>query len=523
MIPLSNTSGVTSGSLSSRWIAFAAALLFICHPVQTQAVTYIVQRFASLSALFYLLTLACYILWRLAPQQTKGRGAWYIAAILSALLAMKTKENAFTIPLMLLLIETVLLGPIKRKTWAGLIPFFLMLVIIPYSHPEVLLDGGSGLEGSAQEIGRFNYFITQFRVLMTYIRLLILPINQNLDYDYPIYTSLFEFPVFLSLLFLLSLIGLAIYLILRSRLHGESSQPSSSGSDEYELKLIGFGILWFFLTLSVESSVIPLEDLLFEHRLYLPSFGFFLSFLLVTRRVFDRLRFPPLSLFVFLGLIIFTFSIATFKRNRVWKDEVRLWTDVVEKSPDKVRARYNLAEALQTAKRFDASVNEYLMTVKIDPQYAKAYYNLAAVYLKLNRPTDAIDAYERAAMLRPKAPEVHNNLANVFSSQGRFSEAIFSYKKALRLRPDKVNSHFNLAIAYSNAGRQEEAILEYKTTLDLDPNFILAYFNLGALYAQKGRIEESRAFFENALRIKPDFLLAQQALRNISQQHTADP
>ena len=522
---ISTASGMTSASLSSRWIAFAVALLFISHPIQTQAVTYIVQRYASLAALFYLIAIACYLKWRLHPKSSTGRGVWYIAAILSTLLAMKTKENSFTIPLMLLLIETTLLGPIKRKVWIGLIPFILMLAIIPYSHPEALMDDGSGLGGRTQEIGRSDYLFTQFRVMMTYLRLLILPIHQNLDYDYPLYTTLGEFPVFLSLLFLLSLTGLAIYLVLRPRLTGGNSQSSSTsgGFVGVELRLIGFGILWFFLTLSVESSVIPLEDVIFEHRLYLPSIGFLLSLLLVIRGTLDRFHLHPRSLFVLLALIILTFSIAAFQRNRIWKDEVTLWRDVVEKSPHKVRARYNLAEALQTARRPKESVEQYLMAVKINPKYAKAYYNLAAVYLQLDSPTDAIDAYERALMLRPKAPEVHNNLANVLASQGRFSEAIKTYKKALVLRPNKVNSHFNLAIAYSNLGRQEEAILEYKTTLDLDPNFILASFNLGALYAQRGRIEEAKAYFENALRIKPDFQMAQQALRNISQQHTADP
>ena len=112
-----------------------------------------------------------------------------------------------------------------------------------------------------------DYFLTEFSVIVVYLRLLVLPIDQNLDYDYPVYHSLLEPKVFVSFLFLSAIISLAFYLLF----------VSERSTRRNLFKLTGFGLLWFFLTLSIESSIIPIEDVILEHRLYLPSIGFLMS------------------------------------------------------------------------------------------------------------------------------------------------------------------------------------------------------------------------------------------------------
>jgi len=201
---------------AAPWVALVTALLFVCHPIQTQAVTYIVQRFASLVALFYLLTLVCYVKWRLASPEARSRYLWYAGALLSTVLAMKTKENSFTLPFMILLVEAVFFRPGTKKQWLLLVPFLLTLLIIPVSRGDALGEA-EGFARDATAISRSDYLFTQFRVIITYLRLLVLPINQNLDYDYPIYHSLFEPTVFLSFLFLSSLFALSLYLLFASR------------------------------------------------------------------------------------------------------------------------------------------------------------------------------------------------------------------------------------------------------------------------------------------------------------------
>ncbi len=257
------------------FVALFSALLFVSHPLQTQAVTYVVQRLASLATLFCLLSLVLYINGRLASRQA-GKLVSYVLALISAVLAMKTKEIAFTLPLLIILYEvTFFAAPLKKKL-LFLLPVALTLIIVPISvmhsgRPlgELLSDLSENTRVQSA-VPRWDYLMTEMRVVTTYIRLIFVPVNQNLDYDYPIYHSLFTPSVFLSFVFLLSLFGLGVYLLSSS--HARRMKDPELAPYH---RLIGFGILWFFITLSVESSFIPIVDVIFEHRVYLPSRRFF--------------------------------------------------------------------------------------------------------------------------------------------------------------------------------------------------------------------------------------------------------
>jgi hypothetical protein len=257
----------------ARFLALASGLIFVSHPIQTQAVTYIAQRFASLATLFYLLSLLLFVKARLTFLQGKSffsplHCTCYLLSLFSAYLAMHTKEITFTLPVIIVLYEFCFIDPSLnawRKRIPYLLPFILMLAIIPSNALKLSgVDKPIGdiigeIREQVQEtplISRGDYLLTQFNVIVTYIRLLFLPMNQNLDYDYPIARKLFQFPTFLSFMFLLALFIVAIYLFFKKR------------------RLISFAILWFFITLSVESSIIPIRDVIFEHRVYLPSVGF---------------------------------------------------------------------------------------------------------------------------------------------------------------------------------------------------------------------------------------------------------
>ncbi|MCX5884708.1 MAG: hypothetical protein NT096_02140 [Proteobacteria bacterium] len=257
----------------ARFLALASGLIFVSHPIQTQAVTYIAQRFTSLATFFYLLSLLLFVKARLTFLQGKSffsplHCICYCFSLLSAFLAMHTKEITFTLPFIIILYELFFIDS-TLKSWGKrflyLLPFILMLAIIPST--ALKLSAGDkpigDIIGEIREqvqetplISRGDYLLTQFNVIVTYIRLLLLPMNQNLDYDYPIARKLFQFPTFLSFMFLLALFIVAIYLFFKKR------------------RLISFAILWFFITLSVESSIIPIRDVIYEHRVYLPSVGF---------------------------------------------------------------------------------------------------------------------------------------------------------------------------------------------------------------------------------------------------------
>jgi tetratricopeptide (TPR) repeat protein len=505
-----------SQSLSAPWIALVTALLFVAHPIQTQAVTYIIQRLASLAALFYLLAVVAYLKWRMVPPGLRSRYGWYAVALLSTVLAMKTKENSFTLPFMLLLVEGIFFRPITLKKGMALIPFLLTLPIIPLARADRLGEAEVGLLVRQTDIIPMpDYLFTQFRVIVTYLRLLLFPIHQNLDYDYPVYHSLFHPAVFFSFLLLFGLFALAVYLLIRSQRPSSLSQLSTQDS-----KLISFGILWFFLALSVESSVIPIRDVIFEHRLYLPSIGFFLASTVCVfsshraleagRPRGDILSFlaRPTALGILVFLILMLLAVATYQRNRVWKNDLTLWEDVVSKAPGKARGHNGLGAAYQTMGRSKAAIQEYQTAVRLIPNYLEPHYNLGLVYQSLGRFEEAIQEYQTVLRLNPDFFEAHSNLGIVYKHLGRFEKAIQEYERALTLNPQYVSAYINLGSAYHAQGRFEEAARNYREALRLSPDFLEAHNNLGLVYQSLGRFEEAIQEYQTVLRLNPDFFEA---------------
>jgi tetratricopeptide (TPR) repeat protein len=480
----------------ASWIALAAALLFVAHPIQTQAVTYIVQRFASLVTLFYLITVVCYLKWRLASSETRSRFLWYGAAVLSTVLAMKTKENSFTLPFMILLVEGVFFRSSTRRRWLALIPFLLTLPIIPLSHPGAIGEGEAGFAQETAEISRSGYLFTQFRVIVTYLRLLILPIGQNLDYDYRIYHSILEPAVLLSFLFLLSIFILSLFVIFHSRLTAQDSR----------LRLMGFGIVWFFLTLAIESSIIPIKDVIFEHRLYLPSAGFFMALsiaVVMGREWLHRQGIPAVWGVIGFGVMVLVLSAMTYQRNHVWHDAMTLWQDVVKKAPQKPRGHYNLGLAYQDKGMLEAAIPEYQKVLALKPDYADAHNNLGNVYKTQGRVDEAIEVYQRVLTLKPDFAEAHNNLANIYTAQGHLGAAIQMYQRALELKPDYAEAHNNLGIAYTAQGRFDEAVQVYQRALLLETDLHKAHYNLGNAYVKRGLLEAAIREYQAAATLKP--------------------
>ena len=489
------------------WIPLFTALLFVCHPVQTQAVTYIVQRFASLATLFYLLSLLLYIQSRNSVSRP-ARYSFYAAAFLSAVLAMKTKEIAFTLPVMIILYEFMFFKGSIKKRILRLATFLLTMLIIPLL--MIWSQGGAFSVGAIDKItrsggfvdmSRWDYLFTQFRVIVTYIRLLFFPINQNLDYDYPIYRSFFNPEVFLSFLFLLALFGLGIYLLFKSY--------RAEKNNSLLLRMVSFGLIWFFVTLSVESSIIPITDVIFEHRLYLPSAGFFIALvsgiilikehLAIRAPVVARVTIPMLI------LVVVVLSVTAYARNMVWQDDGTLWADVIKKSPFKSRPHNNMALYYHRKERFDEAIKSYRTAIRLKPDYAEAYYNLGILYQKQSRFEEAVISYQAVLKHNPNYAEVYNNLGVLYQTKGHFDEAIKAYQQALKLKPDLVMLYQTLGILYQTQGGVDEAVKAYQMALKLTPDNFTVYNNLGLLYQTQGRHEEALRSYQVALKLKPDY------------------
>jgi Flp pilus assembly protein TadD len=553
-----NGDPLSSASDAGVWgsapvVALFTALLFVAHPVQTQAVTYVVQRFASLATMFYLLSLVMYIRgrlgamgnWQEAPPlnpplvrgEVKGGHspipsrlwpiAYYSFSLLFAVCAMKTKEISFTLPIVIILYEFVFFATPLKKKLLFLLPVVLTIVIVPLSimHSgkpigEILSDV-SEMTRVQTQIPRGDYLMTEMRVITTYIRLIFVPVNQNLDYDYPIYHSLFTPAVFLSFLFLSGLFGTAVYLLYKSRQgargYGQEAQDTPQGEEPKTgssplasdlspiacQRLIAFGILWFFITLSVESSVIPIADVIFEHRVYLPSVGFFTAIATGVFLVAARLK-REKSMIPIVVVITLALSATTYARTNVWRDEAGFWEDVVKKSPNKARPRNNLGIIYYKTGHLDKAVKELEIAIRLAPGIDDTHCNLGVVYNAQNRLSKAIVELRAALRLNPDNAEARYNLGVAYHQQGRLVKAMREYQTAVRLNPDYAEAHNNLGVIYQKQGMLDKAMGEFQTALRLNSDSPTVHNNLGIVYGRQGRRDEAMREFQAALRLNPD-------------------
>lgn len=363
-------------------------------------------------------------------------------------------------------------------------PILVTLPIIPLTVLDV--DGSSDdvLSEASDQIrvqsgmSRLDYFFTQFRVIVTYLRLLFLPVNQNLDYDYPVYTSFFAPPVYLSFLLLTALLTLALYLFWLTRSafplvpdHGPRASVSPSSRPHVpELRLISFGLLWFFLTLSVESSLVPIVDVIMEHRLYLPGFGVAVAFATLLYLLLRKLDRPTGGKFFILTavLLALVLGIATWQRNHVWGDNIRLWQDVVEKSPNKGRPYNNLGVALEKAGRRQEAVNVLSRAITVDPNFSPSYYNLADLYLVSGQSRRALPLLQTAIQLQPNFTEAYISLGAALVRERLFQEAVNFLERNLDRVGDNAEARFYLGASYFFLGNREAAMRELAVVSQLD-------------------------------------------------------
>ncbi len=561
--------------------SFFASTLFVAHPVQTEAVTYVFQRLASLVTMFYLLTIILYTKARLLGenaeanrQNTSGPEGGthrntgpravvlYLLSVFSAILAMKTKENAFTLPFMIMLYEFLFfLGPVKGRI-LRLIPWLLTLFIIPLTlsgseqSAAGMMQDPTYLDYRSLTIARTDYLFTQFRVIVTYVRLLFFPANQNVDYAYPIYHSFFAPAVIASFFFLLFILGtgiLLIYLSSTERFRKEKrDEPGLSVS-----RLVGFGIVWFFVALSVESSIIPIPMIIDEYRVYLPSVGALTAMAAGAGKLVEMLRkkktIAGKAGVTAVLLLAVTLAVATYRRNEVWSGVGTLWEDAVVKSPGKSRPHYNLGVFYQSQGRLDEAVREYQTVVRLAPGYTEAHNNLGRLYeisgrlgealkeyqtameldsgsatirnnlgylyVKLKRPDEAKTEFQAALKINPNMPQAHNGLGDVYDAQGHTEEAMGEYRAALKLNPLFINAHDSLGTIYFKLERLDDALGEFKTVSRLfNSGNANAHCNIGTVYFKQGHLTEALEEYRMALRLDPNSALARQNLELLSKE-----
>jgi tetratricopeptide (TPR) repeat protein len=479
---------------NGMWIAFFTAAVWMVHPLQTQSVSYIVQRMNSLAAMFYVLSILLYARFRLSGRQ---RHRWWLLSfcILSGALALASKQIAALLPVFIMVYEWYFFQDLDlkwlKKHMLLLIGCFLAVFVI-----GMFFLGGDPLNiilagYKERDFTLTERILTQPRVIMFYFSQLLWPhpSRLNLDHDFPLSNSLLDpMTTLFSIIIIAALVGLAVAAARKQR-------------------LLSFCILWFFGNLVIESTIIGLE-IVFEHRVYLPSMMFSLAVALAVCRWVK----PAWLQAVLLCVLVAVGAIWTYERNGVYSDRITFWQDCVSKSPGKARPYNNLGVALADRGRHEEAIQNYRKAIELDPRYQDPVENIGLSLAEQGKMEESIAYFLKALEMDPQNYKTLNNLGASLIVLERRQEAIQSLSESLRLNPYYAQAHNNLGVALSQEGRLEEAIDHFSTAVQLDPEYVQALTSLGIILADQGRHEEAIEQFSVALKVNPGNVKVRQNL-----------
>lgn len=517
-------------NLSIQNKAFFAAILsgiiFGLHPININAVAYIVQRMASLSAFFVLLALLFYKFAR-GSNLAISKTFFYALTALSILLGLFSKENAIMAVPLILLYDYIFLSRKDKKAldisaikdfyWIkkhliaillciatiGLALYLLKFHTVAGDIIKLFFDPNQPLTKKnwmAVDVywTPLQHILTEFRVISRYILIILFPLPQFFVFDwwgYPLsYGITSPFTTLLSIIFIISLIIFAIWRL-------------------KHYPMLCFGILWYFIAISLESFFALGSDLYFEHRNYLPVAGLFAG---ITGQLAISIKLKQEKIFwpVVLVLCIFL-GILTFSRNYVWKDSVTLWSDTLNKAPSNIRAMIGLANAYLKFSDFNNSEKYFKQAVQLSNAQSRfsflndSVYSLGMLYLFQGKIDDAkklIDVFHE----KFESYRISILIGHYKSLKNELDEAISEYKKIISKVKgrDKTIVLTLLGDAYRKKGLLDESIDYYSKAISKDPSFSSAYYGMALSLINKRDINQAYSYLQKALSLEPDNVLA---------------
>ena len=474
-----------SPKFSKQLAAFLAAGIFLLHPLQTEAVTYVIQRTESMAGMFYLASLYFYVKARLKGKQHSALG-YFLLAGMAALDAGFSKATSVTLPAMIVICElflfnTSMRGLLRKKI---VLLFFVPAAIIlffklaPLIRKDFFYDPRIGHT-------RKQYFLTQLSVLLTYLRLYFWPVNQNIDWDYPLASQFLTLRTMSSFLLLVAIVVLAVLAYKRYR-------------------LVSFGIAAFFITLAPTSSIIPLHDVIFEHRMYLAvaflTMGFVQLLIWGLENIREiSLRGHFIALATSMVALMLVLTTLTHARNEVWMSSLSLWKDAVEKSPNKARPHNNYGSALYRLgmSMTEAAKREFEVANKISPEWEVPWHNLALACFEEGHFQRAIELDLQAIKIRKSFKPALYQLGRSYKELEQWDEAQVYFERLIKLNRgyNYLSAYVELLDIYKKMASRGKALTLAEKMTQLPEGFPLVDFYRGMAFYELSNFTRAKFYF----------------------------
>jgi protein O-mannosyl-transferase len=470
------------GKSSSVYLSppFAAGMLFASHPIHTETVAWLAGLPDVAFTFFYLLSFYLYILFR------DGSKRDYLLSILSFVAAIFFKEPAITLPIVLMAYDHLF------KKWDSNI-----LAVVKRYIPYIVVSGTylsaryyalrsfAPIESYA-ELSTYQSVINVFPLFRDYLTSLLWPFNLNVWHTFHPIHSIIEAKG------MISIVVTIIFFI---------GAMAAYRKD----KMVFFGLLLVFIPLLPVFYIKAIGGKPFAERyLYLPSVGYVLImgvFFSWVKEKFPRAVGSTIIIFV---IIIGSYSVATIKRNQVWRNDYTLFTDTVSKSPDAKDPRNRLGAVFMKKGKVDEAIEQYQAALQLAPISSVDYYNLGLAFSSKGRVDEAIAQFQAALQLDPDFADAHSGLATAYFNKGQIDKAIEQYEIALRLEPGNEQALNNLGLAYFRKGQYDKSIELYETALRFNPNREKVHSNLGLAYFNRGQVDKAIEQFKAAISLNPE-------------------
>ncbi len=457
-------------------VALVTALLWTLHPIETEAVTYAVQRAESLMGFFFLGTLYCFA----RAIEARGTHRWFVASVLACLLGVASKEVIYAAPLLVLLYDRTFVAGGFAAAWQARRSYYLALFASWI--PLLLLVASTGWNrggtvGVGVGVPWWAYTVTQFRAIAHYLRLSVWP--HPLVFDYGTRWETAALPVVPYAVVVLTVVAATLWGLWR--------RP-----------VAGFLGAAFLLPLAPTSLLPGVTQMIVEHRMYL-SLAPVLVLLVSLAFALAGRRLIACGALLALGCALLTAG-----RNRDYRSDVAIWSDTVAKVPANSAAHCNLAIALVQRGELARAIAEYETSLRLAPNASNTRYNYGVALAKAGRLQDAAREYETALRLVPGLVDARCNLGTTWLALGRPADALSELQRAHAARPNDVDVLADLGAAQAQTGQVDAAIVSFRQALALrseDPDL---HYNLGTALLTKGDRSGALAQFEAAHRLRPN-------------------